>query len=352
MKVFFLIEQLYNSAGTERIATDVVNELSIKTDWDIKFIVLNKNIKTAFTLNDKVKVVSLSSKLSSPIKAIRRLRNIIKSERPDYIINVATIMSRISIPATILTNTKVITWEHFNLYAGSKLGYLWRIFSATLSDITVVLTHRDLNCYPSLIRKKLQTIYNFPTEMKGNTSLIKSNVAISVGRLTYQKGFDILLDVWKKVVESGCKWKLYIIGSGEDEVKLKETANKLGLSDNVSFIPNTPNISEYYEEASLYIMTSRYEGLPLVLIEAKQKGLPCISFNCPNGPDEIIRDNKDGYIIDFGDYEGMANAILELTSKREKLKDFSTESIMDVKSRFCKDRIIEQWIDMLNTHKK
>lgn len=348
MKILFFIELLYNAAGTERISTDVANKLYEETHWDIKFIVLNNNTQTAFALNPNIKVESINGSLSSPITSILKFRKLLKKEKPHYVINVATTMSRISVPAAAFTSTKVITWEHFNLHAGSKLGYLWRVISAFVSHKTVVLTNRDRNDYPKFCHYKITTIYNFPTSMKGNISNIDSKIAISVGRLTYQKGFDMLIQIWKEVRDKGCKWILYIVGSGEDEVKLKTTVKELDLDDCIKFIANTPKINEYYQKASLYIMTSRFEGLPLVLIEAKQMGIPCVSFDCPNGPSEIIRNNVDGFIIPFKDCKAMSKSILELTSNRNKLKEFSTAALNDINKRFSKDIIIRQWINLLS----
>ena len=348
MKIIFFIEHLYNAAGTERISTDVANKLYEETHWDIKFIVLSNNTQTAFALHPNIKIESINSSLFSPIKSILKFRKLLKKEKTDYVINVAVTMSRISILASAFTSTKVITWEHFNLHAGSTLGYLWRICSASLSYKTVVLTNRDRNDYPLFCHNKIKTIYNFPTPMKGSISNIDSEIAIAVGRLTYQKGFDMLIHIWKEVKDKGCKWILYIVGSGEDEIKLKETAKELGLDNSIKFIPNTPNINEYYQKASLYLMTSRFEGLPLVLIEAKQKGLPCVSFDCPNGPSEVIQNNIDGFIIPFKDYKSMSECILSLTSNRSKLKEFSKAALNDINKRFSKDIIIKQWIGLLS----
>ena len=94
-------------------------------------------------------------------------------------------------------------------------------------------------------------------------------------------------------------------------------------------------------------MSSRFEGLPLVLIEAKQQGLPCVSFNCPNGPNEIIRPNIDGDLIPFGDTKKMAKAIINLMNNRNKIKQYGTEAYNDIKNRFSKDIIIQQWINLL-----
>lgn len=349
MKLFFLIESLQKAAGTERIATDVVNALYEKTGWDISFITMSANTESYFKVNDRIRILSINSDIKHPIQAIRSLRKLIKQNQPDYIINVATVMSRFSIPAAMFTSTKVITWEHFNLFAGSIFGYLWRVCSAAFSHKTIVLTHKDRLSYPKLLHKKVQTIYNFPTPTEEAPSELTSNIAISVGRLTSQKGFDMLLNVWKKVYQKNKEWKLYIVGNGDDEEKLKQQAKNLGIDQCVSFIPATPKIIELYKQASLYIMSSRFEGLPLVLIEAKQLGLPCISFDCPNGPSEVIRRGTDGDLIPLGNETKMAESILTLIDDRNKIKEYGKAARKDVKERFSKDKIATDWIHALNT---
>lgn len=346
MKIFFLIDSLNGAAGTERIATDVANGLYRATCWDIKFIVLSDNVNSCFALEKEIEIISIHGSLKSFISTGIRLHRLLQKEVPDFLVNVATTMSRISIPAAWGTCTKVITWEHFNLFAGSKLGYLWRLCSARFSEKTVVLTHRDRNAYPTWVQSKVTTIYNFPTPVEGKCSDLSSHTAISVGRLTAQKGFDRLLEVWKFVHQHNKEWKLNIVGNGEDEIKLKQQAHSLGLSDCVTFLPATPHIADLYQQASLYIMTSRFEGLPLVLIEAKQQGLPCISFDCPNGPDEVIRQDIDGKVIPNGNIQAMAESILSLISDTDRIKLYGEAAHTDIKNRFSQEKIIQDWINL------
>lgn len=348
MKLFFLIERLNKRAGTERIAVDVANSLNEATGWDITFVVVDDDTYSAFPLREGISVISLRGKLSRFISMGLKLRKLIKKEKPNYIINVAVPMSRISLLATVFTDVKVVTWEHFNLFAGSRLGYVWRLCSAFFSQKTVVLTKRDRRSYPKVLQQKVITIYNFATDLGDSRANLNSNVAISVGRLTPQKGFDLLLSVWKLVIERNPNWELHIVGSGKDEIELKQMANQLKVSQYVKFIPATCNIADNYRQSSIYVMTSRFEGLPLVLIEAKQMGLPCISFNCPNGPDEIIRPTVDGEIVEAFQIEQMSQQILKLISDRRLIKLYGKNAQLDVQERFCKEKIINEWIKLLS----
>lgn len=349
MKIFFLIESLHQAAGTERIATDVANGLYKATKWEIKFIVLSENTDSFYALEKEISIKSIHGNMGYPFYASIQLHKLVKQEKPDYIINVAITMSRISILAAFGTCTKIISWEHFNLFSGSKLGYLWRLCSVAFSDKTVVLTNQDRMHYPKSLQKKLKTIYNFPTPLKGSLSNLNSHIAISVGRLTAQKGFDRLLKVWHIVQKHNKEWQLYIVGSGEDEATLKRQAQELGLNKCVTFIPSTPYITDFYQQAFLYIMTSRFEGLPLVLIEAKQQGLPCISFDCPNGPSEVIRSGIDGEVIPEGDINAMATSIISLINDPKRIKMYGKNACEDIKNRFSQEKIIKDWIDLFTT---
>lgn len=348
MKIFFLIENINKIAGTERITLDLINLLSQNTNWDISLICLKSITTKNLELNSHVKLISLDSSLQNPIKSIKKLHLLIKQEQPNYLINVAVIMSRISIFATLHTPTKVITWEHFNLHAGSKLGYIWRLISASLSHKTVVLTHKDRQSYPKWLQHKVETIYNFTTidnTIKADTE--NSNIVISVGRLTYQKGFDMLLYAWEIVHQNNPELILYLIGDGEDKQKLKELSQQLQIDKSIIFISQNNEINKYYQKAGLYVMSSRFEGLPLVLIEAKRMGLPCISFDCPNGPNEIIRKDIDGYLIEQANISALAHQIIKIFNDRKQLCHLGKEAALDAEKRFSENAIINQWITLL-----
>lgn len=345
MKIFFLIGSLYRAAGTERIATDVANALYKATKWDIKFIVLSENTNSFYKL-EGIPIISINGNIHSPLRTIHKLRQYLHQDRPDYIINVAIPMSCFSIPATIGFTCKIINWEHFHLYERAFKWYIPRLTAAIFSHKTIVLTQKDKMSYPRFIRRKIQTIYNF-SSIKGKPASLNNKIAISIGRLTDQKGFDLLIKAWEIVAFHNKEWKLYIIGSGENEKALKEQVNKAKLNKYIYFYPATPNITPFYQQASLYIMSSRFEGLPLVLIEAKQYGLPCISFICPNGPDEIIQNHKDGILVPLSDTQQLAQEILSLISDNNLLRQYGHEAQKDVSLRFSSATIINKWIELL-----
>jgi len=243
---------------------------------------------------------------------------------------------------------KHIGWEHFNLFAGSKIGFIWRLLSTKLVDTTIVLTNADKKNYLKYVNSKIKCIPNFSTINIKKQSSIDSNTIVAVGRLEYQKGFDLLLEAWKKISNRISPWNLLIVGSGSKYNELMEFIKKNNLEDTVTLQPATPNISMIYEQASILVMSSRFEGLPMVLIEAKMAGLPCISFNCPNGPNEVIRNNIDGYIIENGNINQLSERLLEATKDRNTLKEMGKEAYKDAQIRFSQEAIKKEWNNLLN----
>lgn len=341
-RIFFLIESLTSPAGTERIASDVVNSLC-QARMDVSFVVLSASTESYYELNNGVHVFTLNTPFSNRIRAAIKLRELLKKEFPDFLVNVGIPMGQISLLAVYGLKTKVIGWEHFNLRAGSKFGYYWRLLSAKLCYKTVVLTQKDRTDYLEKVDANIVCIPNFITRFIGSKSPLESKIVLSVGRLTFQKGYDLLLQAWQKVIKHTPDWKLQIVGSGKDERELRLQAADLNILDSVSFISATSNVEQYYSQASLYVMSSRFEGMPMVLLEAKMHGLPCVSFNCPNGPDEIIKNLVDGLVVEFGDIDALSQALLLLMNDDNKLKRFAEKAKEDALKRFTKGAAVEKW---------
>lgn len=351
-KICFFSANFENSGGTERVTSIIANKLA-ELGYDITIISCIGGEKSFFQLNSKIKLDRLYKKcggLKFNLTAAYKLRQKIKENDFDYIIDIDTIHSFFSIPATIGLRAKIISWEHFNFYntMDIKRREWGRILASRFANRIVTLTNEDREVFLKnlSIKSKIDYIYNptpYPNEKK---SLCESKIAIAIGRLVEIKGFDKLLDIWKKIEEKNSKWELYIIGSGEDREKLLKKKNNLKL-ERVTFVENTKNIKEYYKKASIYLMTSRFEGLPMTLIEAQSFGLPIISYDIKTGPKDIVNNGEDGYLIENDNKEKFVNRFLELSQNREKIQEFSQKAYENSK-RFKLDSIIEKWVKILN----
>ena len=170
---------------------------------------------------------------------------------------------------------------------------------------------------------------------------------ISAGRLTSQKGFERLISVWKEVNKRYPDWSLAIYGTGEDEEALRDQIKEAQLESVITINPPTPEIYTKMQESSIFVFPSRYEGFGLVLIEAMINGLPCISFDCPYGPSEIIKSGNDGFLIPNGNIQAMADKIcflIENENVRKEMGEKARKSVM----RYTPENIMLLWNNLFN----
>ncbi len=351
IKVLFFIPSLSNSAGMERISTSLAN-LLVNNGYNCNFVVLTRGTDSYFPLDDRISVFSLEgeSVKHNRLLIASRLRKLIRAERPNYLINVDVSMSQVSIlsfPAIL--GCKMLTWEQFSMASNHSWPKLLQRYVATLfSERMVVLTEADRNAYPKVLRRKVVTISNFTT-VNTNSELAKLNskVALSVGRLCAEKGFDLLIEAWKVIKNQYSDWQLRIIGGGNLRDKLQAQINEMDLKDVVTLVQPTSNIGKEYQEASLYVMPSRFEPFGLVLIEAKSFGLPIVSFDCPYGPKEIVQNERDGILVENSNVQQLSDAIMSLIVNKEKRMELGKNGREDYLQRWSEGAAIRNWKQVL-----
>ena len=357
LNICFLSGDMSRTGGTERVLSIIANELSKqKNKFNIHILsITNENNTSYFNLENEIKNDRIFKSKDVNFKkqyfqVVKGIRHYIKENNIDILIDVEVIASLFSIPATRFTKTKLISWEHFNFYEdnGSHLRIYARKLAARFSNCIITLTEHDKQNYLNNldIKGKVEYIYNPIEEVDDMECNIKSKQIISVGRLTYQKGFDMLCDVAKVVLKDNKGWKWLILGDGEDKDKLRSKIKEYGLENKLILKGNVSNVEEYYKNSSLYVMTSRFEGLPMTLLEAKTYKLPIVSFNCLTGPSEIVKNNVNGYLINPENVEAMSNKLNILMNDENKLKEFSNNAQIDIE-KFKLKPIIERWEKVL-----
>ena len=358
-KICFLEGDISRSGGTERITTEIANQLSdFNNKYEIHILSLVKQGDTNFF--DIRESITTSVLFNQPNINMKRdylyivhcIRKYIKKHKIDVLIDVDTVLDVFSIPATRFTKTKFISWEHFNYYENLGVKYRdWgRRLSARYADALVTITDEDKGYFLKNLKPNcpVYSIYNpIPFRKNKHQYNIDSKIILSAGRLTYQKGFDMLIDVAKDVFENNPEWKWIILGEGEDRHILEEKIAEFNLKNHVILEGNVKNINNYYEQASIFVLTSRYEGFGLVLTEAKSHGLPCVSFKCKAGPSEIILDNINGYLIDCFNIKDMADKINCLIEDVKLREEFSDYALVDTE-KFSKKNIILQWMNIMD----
>lgn len=358
VKICFFSGDITRSGGTERVAILIANELCKNNKYDISFVSLTeRNSNVFFDLDESVSRYKLYDKVVSGMTHlfgyINRLKKVVKTKDIDILIDIDGIIDMYAVPVKWLTKVKVISWEHFNYYfhPTGKMRELVRKFAVKHVDAIVTLTNQDKEYY----RKELSfqcpicAIHN-PVTYTGidNKYARESKTIISVGRLTYQKGFDRLIGIAEKVLKKQPEWNWVILGEGEDRGKLEELIRSKKLENQLIMPGNVHNIDDWYRKASMFVMTSRFEGLPMTLLEAKYYQLPIISYDIKTGPKECVQDGINGYLIEDGDEETMVFKIIELIENEERRRYFSQHALNDT-DKFSIDMIVTQWEKLLDT---
>lgn len=352
-KICFLIGNIDNSGGTERVTSLIANELT-KKGYDVTIASLVGGNNPFFKLHSDIKFYSLYEKKLSFKKnfagVVWKIRQFVKKNNINTLIVVDSISCMFTIPALFGTNVNHICWEHFNFKVdlGVSFRRIGRKLAAKYCDAVVTLTERDKNYWLEGTQHKSQiTAIANPCPFPVQKYIKEENtkVVLAVGRLTYQKGFYTLLEVWIQVVEVMPGWTLKIVGEGEDRAQLTDFIKKNKLSDSVELVGNTNNISEYYKEAEIFCLSSRFEGFPMVLLETLAFGLPVASFDCDTGPAEVLEDTGS-ILVPANDVNNFALSLIDLMNNEEQRKNISNKSKEKAKA-YQPENIISQWVDLI-----
>jgi len=173
-------------------------------------------------------------------------------------------------------------------------------------------------------------------------------VAMAMGRLVEQKGFDLLLQAFSRVAAGNPAWRLVIVGDGPARSPLCALAAELGVSDRVSFAGRVHNPQGWLHSADLFVLSSRYEGFPNALLEAMACGVACVSFDCQSGPADIIRPEINGLLVPPEDISALANA-LDRLMKSDAERSRLASRAQDVLERFGVDRVMGAWDELIAT---
>ncbi len=235
-------------------------------------------------------------------------------------------------------------------YKYSYNRLLYRLFS--LWDKYIMCSLKKCNCVVTLTKhdkaywqhyaQRIELIPNMLTIIPKRVINYKAKRVISAGRYMYEKGFDRLLDAWHLLSDEYNDWHLYIFGN-EDRTPYQYIVDKYNMNERVHLMLATNDIAEEFSKSSIYVMSSRYEGFGLVLAEAMSCGLPCISFDCPYGPREIIRNGEDGFLLEDGDVKVLARTIEYLMSDVVLRQTMGEKAIKNI-ARYEPDFIMKCWV--------
>lgn len=339
----------FTAGGTERAGFLVANGLADK--YNI-FLLNTADREPTFKLDAGFKLDHLPFG-SIPLRIIK-LAAYLRKNKIDVLITVEAMTGIYSIPALMLHHCKHIVWEHANYFQSQGSRHLREIRKIELksSDAYVVLTQRDQANFKNNFKniKRLEQIYNIAEPQKETTYKVDSRIIISAGHIRRVKNFIIIPEIAKIVFKKHPDWKWYIYGyaKGEEYEKTCLKLKEYSLQDNVIFCGRCGDMDKAYQDAAMYVMTSLQEGLPMVLLEAKSNKLPLISFDIETGPDEIIRNRINGFLVPPYDIDIMADKICQLIEDDKLRQLFSDCSYLDME-KFDADTVVKKWNQLIDS---
>jgi glycosyltransferase involved in cell wall biosynthesis len=354
-KIIFFGGDLDNSGGTERVSSLIASGLAWR-GYQVVIVSDQGGDKPFFALDPSIRTTAIFKEKGRNILRLHlmiiRLRRLLIEEKPDVLVIVESMLALFSVPAAFGLPIRHICWEHFHFKndLGRKSRRIARRLAARFCDDVVTLTERDKSLWEKnvALKAKIQAIPNpcpFAVQ-ESHKPPENSRLVLAIGRLVFLKGFDFLLKAWQIVIVVEPTWRLRIVGSGDDEKYLKQLCNTLYLSDSVEFHKNTSDVESHYKEAAIYCLSSRSEGFPMILLEAIAFGVPVVSFNCSNGPAEIL-EGTGAALVPPENIDALAKNLLRFMEDAE-LRSAVSKAEKSRAEIFQLDNVVDQWVTLLD----
>ena len=368
MKLILCIHSTYNPGGMERVLLNKVRYLVEEKGWDVAVVTTDQHGRPSFyPFPEGVRMIDLGINYSDDngrpfmqklLGYLRRrqvhkklLKALLEKERPD-VVDCFYPGECSFVPSLKDGSRKVMELHQSKLfhhqYNRSGLMELADKVRARMDerlvrrfDRFVVLTQEDMQMWGEM--PGIRVIPNAANFIAEKYSDCSAKRVIAVGRLDYQKSFDRLIQVWEKVHEKMPDWTLDIFGQGEWREILQGMIDERGLQETVKLNGPTKNIGQEYSESSMIVMSSHYEGFPMVMIEAMACGLPAVSFDFKCGPKDIIKEGENGLVVPDGDIDGLAKAMMTLMRDDELMKRMGEEAKKVVET-FSEAKVMDKWV--------
>lgn len=349
MRIAYCIHSLHNSGGMERVLTLKANALAALPGYEVHIIAAALHgRKPCFPVDPAVRVHDLDlNEHLHPRRYARRLEALLCEISPDITVSLAGTELK-ALPRMQDGSVKMAEFhfshDKFYLKYGRTPYARWRTrrlekAAAKLARF-VVLTEEDRKAWSAVLNNVAQ-IYNPLTFRSPEKAALQNKRCIAVGRLEYQKNFTDLIQAWSIVAGKHPDWTLDIFGEGSERGRLEKEIAKASLEGKVVLRGRSSQIRQEMLSSSCLVMSSRFEGFPMVLLEAAACGLPMVSYACPMGPSEIIRSGENGYLAPAGDVQALAEGILSVIEHPDRAQLGAASA--QTAEAFTPEIIIPQW---------
>ena len=345
---------LNHPGGYERIVPSIAN-LFTENDNKVTLIIIGNTAETFYPIHKNVNIIlkpyhfgiadtgNMISRKIKMLSDIRGLKKILFQLSPDIVIGTEYHISICAQLTGIQKFSKLIAWEHTPI-AQSKKNRFWNLLFKKYYprfNAIVCLNKTEKHFFSQLAPTYI--IHNFTDNHSGSFTTLQSKSILSIARLSPEKGIDLLLQTAKKVLPLHPTWKWKLIGTGPLKKMVTDFIDQENLNNH--FIlqkPNGSRLDDEYLNASLFVLSSRYESMSMVLLEAQSYGLPLISFNCPDGPAENISHDENGLLVPAENSDALAQAVLSLIENPSKAKKISHQAIVNA-AQFNSETVYAQW---------
>ncbi len=287
-------------------------------------------------------------------KQLVTVRKQVRQNRPDVVIAFLDITIFLAIVSTAHLPVSVVVSERNNPYRNTTNLWLQRVnnWLYRFADAIVLQTHRIASTFPVALHSKISVIANpVPTPhwwVEHYPRQHEKKTIVAMGRLTKQKGFDVLIKSFARVTQRHPSWQLQVVGVGEEQRALRQLCVDLSIAEQVVFLGKQQNIQKVWYDTSIFVLPSRFEGFPNALCEAMAAGVPVVATRCEFGPEEIVCHGQNGLLVPVEDAVALSEAIGTLIDSPELCERLGTQA-RTVTYTFGVEKIMQQWNDLIHT---
>lgn len=351
-KILYITNSVYGAGGLERVISIKTNLLIEKYGYEIHILTLNsKNKPLFYEFNNKIQFHDFSINgniLNYLWRYVKNIRTLYKTIHPDIISVCDDALKGFFVPLILRVKTPIIYERHaskaFNTTAtitNRVEGFLMENLARHFSKF-VVLTNRNKQEWNLKNACVIPNPLSFYSE---SSSTLQNKVIVAVGSHSYNKGYDLLLKAWKLINNSEFSdWQLDIYGKPDNNQTFIKLAQDLDLKS-INFSTPVTEIQAVYLSASMLVLPSRSEGFGMVLIEAMSCGVPCIAFDCPSGPSDILTDGVDGILVEEQNIQKLAESMIELMQHYNVRKNMGENAKINSK-KYLAHTIVKQWDEL------
>jgi glycosyltransferase involved in cell wall biosynthesis len=370
VNVLLFIHSL-SSGGAERVTVGLANYWS-QIGWTVTIVTLADASDDFYPLAAKIRRISLNlaedsrnlgSALRMNSRRVASLRRVLKETKPQIALammssaNVTLALASIGLRDLATVGAERVHPPQFpigrvwSILRACSYSLLTAVVSQTEKSAAWLATHTGARQIDVIPNAAIWPLTSHPPQLQPPAKAAGQRILLAVGRLTRQKGFDLLISAFCLIAKEFPEWRLVILGEGPDRHKLEMQVEAEGMDQRIGIPGRAGNMSEWYQYADLFALSSRFEGFPNTLLEAMSHGMPVVSFDCDTGPREIIRNGTDGLLAATGSVDHLSEK-LRLLMGDDQLRSRLSLRAPEVRERYSYEAIHQRWLQLFERVRK